>query len=94
MIKITEKQLLFFVINIMAWLSVFFYMLLDFIAALTMIMITNDPQYAVVELGVYLIRGAAGILFGCEMVIVVLMDCWMVSKAIREYREQYWRENL
>jgi hypothetical protein len=94
MIRISEKDLLFIIVNLigfMAWAS---YLCLDFIAMIAQVMAAADPQYANIEVGFALVR-ATGYTCMVSLGLTVLgCDLWWAYRMWKRWCKSYWRENL
>jgi len=94
MIKISEKDFLFILINVvgfMAWVS---YQFLDFVASQAQIMAAADPQYATVEVGFAMLRMTSYLFMVMIGAVCISCDLWWGYRLWRIERQAYWRENL
>lgn len=94
MIKITEKDLLFVIINISFFFTGMAYVCTDFIAGLAQVMAAADPQYATIEGGLSLIRAFAYFIVAMVGCLVFACDMWWIIRLVREERTKYYRKNL
>ena len=94
MIKISEKDLLFIIINLISFMSLVVYMFLDFIAGLAQVMAAADPQYVSIEVGFSLLRVIAYALMVVIALLTLSCDMWFGYRCWKQGCAEYWRENL
>ena len=94
MIKITEKDLLFLIINITFFFTGIAYICTDFIAGLAQVMAAADSQYATIEVGLALLRAFAYAIIVVVGFLVLACDTWWVIRLVKEERKKYYRKNL
>jgi hypothetical protein len=94
MIHISEKDLLFGIINIVGAMSYAAYIGLDFIAVMAQVMAAADPQYAPIEVGFSMLRAIAYVLIVTVGMLVLACDLWWGYRIWKKETRAYWRENL
>lgn len=92
-ILVKEKDVLFFVMNLITFLYSVCYLMLDQLAMIAQLL-ADEAGLAALLTAASIFRAEAYVIFVIVLVITVSMDCWWGLRILRDGMRIYRKENL